>query len=158
MTAHRLDANRQVLEDAPRKKRMKRQALFLTVALLAVSLLPNTVTGEPQAKRGALVGKWMGRISSMNFASFEVTIDVSSNAEAHVVGNGSPCFTEAELVVTVSDSNVVTLAGRSKAGENVTFKGMMDSSGKELDLTYIANGSSNARCETDQGAGTLDKQ
>ena len=137
---------------------MKRQAPFLAVVLLAVSLLPNTVTGEPQSTRNSLVGKWMGRMSSTNFASFEVTIDVSANSKAHIVGDGSPCFTEAELVVTVSDSNVVTLAGRSKVGENVTFKGTIDSSGKQLDLTYIANGSSSARCETDQGAGTLDKQ
>jgi len=137
---------------------MKRLPLFLTVALLAVSLLPSNMTGESQPTRSALVGKWAGRISSRNFASFEVTIDIGSDSKARVVGNGSPCFTEADLVVSISDSNVVTLAGRSKAGENVTFKGTVDSSGKELDLTYIANGSSSARCETDLGAGTLDKQ
>jgi hypothetical protein len=136
---------------------MKRQLLFLIPAL-AVVLLLQTTPGESQSTPSALVGKWMGRISSRNFASFEVTIDVSSNSKAHVVGDGSPCFTEAELVVTVSQSNVVTLAGRGKAGESVTFKGTIDSSGKQLDLTYIANGSSSARCETDQGEGTLDKQ
>src|ERR1700746_2249947 len=137
---------------------MKRLPLFLTVALLAVSLLPSNMTGESQSTHSALVGKWAGRISSRNFASFEVTIDIGSDSKARVVGNGPPCFTEADLVVSISDSNVVTLAGRSKAGENVTFKGTVDSSGKELDLTYVANGSSSARCETDQGAGTLDKQ
>ena len=67
-------------------------------------------------------------------------------------------FTEAHLTVTTSGSDAVTLAGTSKAGESNTFKGTLDSSGKQLDLTYIANGSSSARCETDQGPGTLEKQ
>ncbi len=104
------------------------------------------------------MGKWSGRLSSRNFASFVVTIDVSADSKAHVVGDGSPCFTEADLAVTTSGSNAFTIAGRSKAGENITFKGTLDSSGKELALTYIANGSGSGRCETDQGAGTLDKQ
>jgi hypothetical protein len=137
---------------------MKRQPLFLTLVLLAVILLLQTMTAGSQSTRSALVGKWMGRISSRNFASFEVTIDISPDSKAHVAGDGSPCFTEADLMVTTSGSNEVTLAGSSKAGENITFKGAVDSSGKQLDLTYIANGSSSARCETDQGAGTLDKQ
>jgi hypothetical protein len=137
---------------------MRRQRLFLTPVLLALFLLPHPMLGESQPARSALVGKWSGRVSSRNFASFVVTIDINADSKAHVVGDGSPCFTEADLTVTTSGTNAVTLAGSSKAGENITFKGTIDSSGKQLDLTYIANGSSSARCETDQGAGTLDKQ
>jgi hypothetical protein len=136
---------------------MKRQPLFLTPVLLAVLLLLNPMFGESQT-RSALVGKWTGRVSSRNFASFVVTIDISPDSKAHLVGDGSPCFTEADLGVTTSGANAFTLAGRSKAGENITLKGTVDSSGKQLDLTYIVNGSGSARCETDQGAGTLDKQ
>jgi hypothetical protein len=137
---------------------MKRQPLYLTPVLLAALLLPHSMLGASQPTRSALVGKWTGTVSSRNFASFVVTIEISPDSKAHLVGDGSPCFTEADLVVTTSGSNAVTLAGSSKAGESITFKGTIDSGGKQLDLTYIANGSSSARCETDQGAGTLDKQ
>jgi hypothetical protein len=137
---------------------MKRRILFLALVLLPLLLLPDPTLGESQPVRSALVGKWTGRVSSRNYASFVVTIDISTDAKAHLVGDGSPCFSEADLVVTTSGSNAVTLAGSSKAGESITFKGTVDSSGKQLDLTYIANGSSSARCETDQGAGRLEKQ
>jgi hypothetical protein len=121
-------------------------------------MLPPSMLGQSQPEGSALAGKWTGRISSRNFASFVLTIDIRADSKAHVVGEGSPCFTEAELGVTTSASNKVTLAGRSKAGENITIKGTVDSDGKQLNLTYIVNGSGSARCETDQGAGTLDKQ
>jgi hypothetical protein len=137
---------------------MRPQSLFLKAALLAALLLSLSTLGTSQTARGALVGKWTGSVSSRNYASFVVTIDVSTDSKAHLVGDGSPCFTEADLVVTTSGSNAVTLAGSGKAGESITFKGTVDSGGKQLDLTYIANGSSSARCETDQGAGTLEKQ
>ena len=94
----------------------------------------------------------------MNFASFPVTIEISRELRAHLVGEASPCFSEADLVVTTTGANSVTLAGMSKAHENITFKGTLDSDEKQLVVTYIVNGSGSARCETDRGAGTLDKQ
>ena len=138
---------------------MKRQLRFLVPALLAVILLPHTLGGSPST-RSALVGKWNGRVSSVNFSSFAVTIEIGpdSDSKAHLVGEGSPCFAEADLAVTITGPNSVTLAGSSKAGESITFKGILDSSENQLDVTYITNGSASARCETDQGAGTLDKQ
>ncbi len=137
---------------------MKRPLFLLIPVMVAVSLLPSTMLGGSQPTPSSLVGKWSGRVSSRNFASFSVTIDVAPDSKAHLTADGSPCFGEADLVVTTRGSNSVTLAGSSKAGESITFKGTIDSSGKQLDLTYIANGSASARCETDQGAGTLDKQ
>jgi hypothetical protein len=143
---------------AQRSNKVKRQTLFLAPVLLTALLLPYPMLGQYHPTRSVLVGKWAGRVSSRNYASFELTIDISPDSKAHVVGDGSPCFTEADLMVTSSGSNAVTIVGRSKAGENLTFKGTIDSSGKQLDLTYIVNGSGSARCETDQGAGTVDKQ
>jgi hypothetical protein len=137
---------------------MKRQRRFLIVVVVTLILLPGTLRGASQPLHGALAGTWSGRVSSINFASFAVTIKITPDLKAHMVGVGSPCLGEADLVVTTTGSNSVTLAGSSKAGESITFKGTMDSSGKQLDLTYITNGSASARCETDQGAGTLDKQ
>jgi hypothetical protein len=137
---------------------MKQQ--FCALVLVVLVVLPESALfggGSPQF-RSALVGTWSGRVSSTGFASFAVTITVSRDLKAHLVGEASPCFGEADLVVTTKGPNYVTLAGSSKAGESITFKGTIDSSGKQLDLTYIANGSASARCETDQGAGTLDKQ
>jgi len=138
---------------------MKRQLRFLVPALLAVILLPHTLGGSPST-RSALVGKWNGRVSSVNFSSFAVTIEIGpdSDSKAHLVGEGSPCFAEADLAVTITGPNSVNVAGRRKAGETIILKEILDSSEKQLDVTYITNGSASARCETDQGAGTLDKQ
>ena len=134
-----------------------RQPLFLALVLLAVILLPHTMLGSSATPK-ALVGKWAGRVSSVGSASFVVTIEIGPDSKAHILGEGSTCFTEADLVVTTTGSNSATLAGSSKAHENITFKGTLDGTEKQLEVAYIVNGSGSARCETDRGAGTLDKQ
>ena len=137
--------------------KIKGQPLFLVPVLLAVILLPHNMLGSSATPK-ALVGKWAGRVSSVSTASFVVTIEIGPDSKAHVVGEGSACFTEADLVVTPTGADSVTLAGMSKAHENITFKGTWDGNEKQLEVTYIVNGSGSARCETDRGAGTLDKQ
>ncbi len=137
--------------------KIMRQPLLLAPVLLAAVLLPQTVLGSSATPK-ALVGKWAGRVSSVSTASFVVTIEISPDSKAHIVGEGSPCFTEADLVVTPTGPEAVTLAGSSKAHENVTFKGTLDGNEKQLEVTYIVNGSGSGRCETDRGAGTLEKQ
>ena len=136
---------------------MKRQLLFLAAVPIALILLPNTMLGSSATPK-ALVGKWAGRVSSVSTASFVVTIEIGPDSKAHIVGEGSPCFTEADLAVTPTGADSITLAGMSKAHENITFKGTLDGTEKQLEVTYIVNGSGSARCETDRGAGTLDKQ
>src|SRR5271168_3185647 len=135
--------------------KLKCQPLFLAPVLLALILLPQTVLGSSATPK-ALVGKWAGRVSSVSTASFVVTIEIGPDAKAHIVGEGSPCFTDADLVVTTTGPETVTLAGSSKAHENVTFKGTLDGNEKQLEVTYIVNGSGSGRCETDRGAGTLE--
>jgi hypothetical protein len=137
--------------------KINRQPLFLAPVLLAVMLLPHTMLGSLTTPK-ALVGKWAGRVSSVSSASFVVTIEIGPDSKAHIVGEGSPCFTEADLMVTTTGPESATLAGSSKAHENITFKGTLDGNEKQLEVTYIVNGSGSARCETDRGAGTLDKQ
>lgn len=135
---------------------MKRHPI-LGLLLVALTVSPDLLLGASQQAPVVLVGTWTGLVSSKSFASFAITVKIPADGKAHMVGDGSPCFAEAELVVTSTGPNTVTLAGSSKAGESITFTGTIDRSGKQLDLTYIANGSSSARCETDQGEGTLDK-
>lgn len=137
---------------------MTRVRQFLILSGILLALLTEAVSSGSQASRSVLVGTWTGTVSSRNFASFVVNIKIIPDQKAHLVAEGAPCLAEADLVVTISESNSVTLAGTSRAGESITFKGTVDSSGKQLDLTYIANGSASARCETDQGSGTLDKE
>ena len=133
------------------------QPLFLAPVLVAVILLPHTMLGSAATPK-ALVGKWAGRVSSASSASFVVTIEIGADSKAHIVGEGSPCFAEADLVLTTTGPESVTLAGSSKSHENVTFKGTLDGNEKQIEVTYIVNGSGSARCETDRGAGTLEKQ
>ena len=59
--------------------------------------------------------------------------------------------------MTVNGSNVV-LAGSDKKGDTVTFEGTVDNTGTVLKLNYIINGSASARCEIDDGTGTMGKR
>lgn len=107
-----------------------------------------------------LVGTWHGTFSSHNFASFPVTLVINQGVGVKLTGAvnlGSPCLRNANLQVTVNGSSVV-LAGSSVGGDSITFNGTLDSAGTQLDMKYILNASASGKCETDDGAGTLDKQ
>ena len=107
-----------------------------------------------------LVGTWQGTFSSHNFASFPVTLVINQGVGVKLTGAvnlGSPCLRNANLQVTVNGSSVV-LAGSSAGGDSITFNGTLDSAGTQLDMKYILNASASGKCETDDGAGTLDKQ
>ena len=120
-----------------------------TLPLLAQSPDPSTLTGT-----------WVGRLSSRNFESFPVTLIVSRTGKGRLRGAVnliSRCLKEATLQLTMDGQNVV-FAGSDPDGDTVTLKGTLDSAGTALTLNYIVNGSASARCETDQGEGTLDKQ
>ena len=85
---------------------------------------------------------------------------INEDSEGRVVGSSdltSHCLKGAQLQVTVTGSTVV-LAGSDKAGNNMTLRGSLDSTGTQLKSTYILNGSATGACETDDGTGTLTKQ
>jgi hypothetical protein len=69
----------------------------------------------------------------------------------------SHCLKGTQLEVTVTGSTVV-LAGSDKAGNTMTLRGSLDSTGTLLKSTYVLNGSATGACETDDGTGTLAKQ
>jgi hypothetical protein len=106
-----------------------------------------------------LVGTWQGRLSSRNFASFPVTLIINQVVGVKLAGAvnlASPCLRSANLQVSVSGPDVV-LAGSDANGDLITFKGTVDSAGTQLTMTYVLNASASGKCETDDGAGTLDK-
>jgi hypothetical protein len=150
-----------------REGRTVMKKFTVRVALLLLILAPFGTAGSSviQAGTGAatnppsLAGTWQGRFSSRNFASFPVTLIINQAVGVKLTGAvnlGSPCLRNANLQVTVSGLNVV-LSGSGPKGDSITFKGTVDSAGTQLTMTYILNASASGKCETDDGAGTLDK-
>lgn len=85
---------------------------------------------------------------------------ISANSTGHLIGESSlvsACLDNHRLEVTVTGSNIV-LAGSDARGDTVTFRGTIDSTGTLLTLDYIINGSASARCEIDNGKGTMGKR
>ena len=107
-------------------------------------------------------GRWSGTLNSNHsgVAPFTITVAINADSKGRIVGSSdltSHCLKGAQLQVTVSGSDVV-LAGSDKAGDTMTLRGSLDSTGTQLKSTYILNGSSSGGCETDDGTGTLTKQ
>ena len=107
-------------------------------------------------------GTWSGAFFSKHsdVRSFTMTVVISANSTGHLVGNSSlnsDCLKGAQLQVTVNGSSVV-LAGSNQAGDNITVRGTLDSTGTLLKANYILNGSATGSCETDDGTGSLAKQ
>jgi nitrous oxidase accessory protein NosD len=107
-------------------------------------------------------GRWSGTFTSNHsgVAPFTITVVISANSRGRLVGDStltSHCLKGAQLQVTVMGSDVV-LAGSDKAGDNMTLRGLLDSTSTLLKSTYVLNGSATGDCETDDGTGTLTKQ
>lgn len=149
-----------------------------TIGLIAMSLLglwtllcpaqilnvwPTGLVAAPQAATtvgSPPVGKWSGNFSSINFASFPATITITQDANGNLRGAAvlnSNCMTQGALVIRFSGSTIY-LVGSDRESDNITFRGTLDSTGTQMNLSYILNASASGRCETDQGNGTLTKQ
>ena len=70
--------------------------------------------------------------------------------------SAADCFKDGSLQVTVKGSKVL-LAGSDPEGNNITFRGSLDSTGTLLNLNYVLNSSASGMCESDDGSGTLGK-
>lgn len=114
------------------------------------------------ATTASLQGTWSGTFVSKNASMppFTITVILGPDSHGRMVGNASvvaACLKTHRLQATVNGSNVV-LAGSDADGDNVTFRGTLDSTGTLLTMSYILNGSAGHRCETDQGTGTMGKR
>ena len=125
-------------------------------------LLMAVMQAAPVHATTDLSGTWSGTFNSNHegVAPFTVTVVNNKDSSGRIVGNStlaSHCLKNAQLQVTVSGSTVV-LAGRDKAGDNMTVRGLLDMTGTVLNSTYILNGSATGGCETDDGTGSLAKR
>jgi hypothetical protein len=110
----------------------------------------------------SLQGTWSGTFSSNSpgIEPFTITVVINPDSHGRLVGDASlvfECIKSHKLQVTVNGSAVV-LAGSDADGDNITFRGTLDSTGTLLSLNYVLNGSAGRRCETDNGSGTLGKR
>ncbi len=109
-----------------------------------------------------LKGTWSGTFVSRNadISPFTITVKINKDTQGHLIGDSSvvsDCLDSHRLQITQTNSNV-ELAGSDERGDTVTFSGTVDSTGTLLTLHYIINGSPSARCEIDDGNGTMGKR
>lgn len=129
--------------------------------VLSLLVLISAATSWTQAATDVR-GTWSGTFISKNadISPFTITVKINSDTSGRLVGDSSlvsQCLDNHRLQVTVNGSNIV-LAGSDAKGDSVTFTGTIDSTGTLLNLTYIINGSASARCEIDNGSGTMGKR
>jgi hypothetical protein len=139
-----------LVTQAGKQARCWLRVLAAMMALNAIAL--------PQGQSRA-IGNWSGRFSSHNFASFPVSIAITQDANGHLHGEANmahPCVKAGKLIVTIVNNSIV-LGGSDTDGDTITFRGTIDAAGTLLDLSFVLNGSPSARCETDQGNGSMEK-
>jgi hypothetical protein len=135
----------------------EKQARSWLRVMMAIMALSAIALAQGQSRA---TGNWSGQFSSHNFASFPVSIVITQDANGKLHGEanmGHPCVKAGNLIVTIVGSNIV-LGGSDADGDTVTFRGTIDAAGTLLDLSFVLNGSPSARCETDQGKGSMEKQ
>ncbi|MGH9545168.1 MAG: hypothetical protein ACRD23_08120 [Terriglobales bacterium] len=115
-----------------------------------------------QQSTGDVTGTWSGTFQSRqpHFSPFTITMVIGTDASGHLVGTssvGSDCLKNGSFQVTVNGSAIV-LAGGDDEGNHITFRGTIDRTGTLLNLNYILNSSASARCESDDGTGTMGRR
>jgi hypothetical protein len=118
--------------------------------------------GLSQQSATDVTGTWSGTFQSRqpNFTPFTITVVINTDAEGNLIGASSvssDCLKDGSLHVQVNGASIV-LAGGDSEGNHITFRGTIDKTGTLLDLNYVLNGSASARCESDDGAGTMGKR
>jgi hypothetical protein len=152
-------------------------ALFRCSLVFLVTLLGTTLAayGADAAARPAnalsvvsaqsshdVTGTWSGTFQSRqpSFSPFTITVVIRAAQNGRLVGSSSvssDCLKDSTLEVTVKGSQI-DLAGGDEEGNHVTFEGTIDHTGTIINLKYVLNGSNSARCESDDGTGTMVKR
>lgn len=109
-----------------------------------------------------VTGTWSGTFQSRqpSFSPFTITVVIHADPNGRLVGDssvGSDCVRDGTLVVTGSGSNIV-MAGGDEENNHITFEGTIDKTGTVINMKYVLNGSPGARCESDDGTGTMVKR
>jgi len=118
--------------------------------------------GLSQQSTTDVTGTWSGTFQSRqpNFTPFTITVVINTDANGNLMGASSvssDCLKDGSLHVQVNGARIV-LAGGDSEGNHITFRGTIDKTGTLLNLNYVLNGSASARCESDDGAGTMGKR
>jgi hypothetical protein len=148
---------------------MEKQMKSTTLMFRLLLLVPLTLFTGTQFLHGAspstsndVAGTWSGTFQSRqpHFSPFTITVVISPDASGNLGGASSvssDCLKDGTLQVTVKGSNIV-LAGGDTEGDHITFTGTIDKTGTLLNLHYVLNSSASARCESDDGTGTMGKR
>jgi hypothetical protein len=136
--------------------------LYLPGASAAEGKPSNAASGSTQRHTADLTGTWSGTFFPKRPDAHPFTITVSINPDSNgvLVGTSSlesDCIKNHSLHVDVAGSKVV-LAGSDADGDNIIFRGSLDSTGTLLAMNYVVNGSASGRCESETGKGTLAKR
>lgn len=149
-----------------------KSSLSILLLTYLISALPLTALGYQERDAGTGVssqqapldisGTWSGSFQSkhQNMSPFTMTVVIAPDSHGELLGDASlasDCFEDSVLHVTVNGSKVV-LAGSDSHGDSITFRGSVDSSGTILKMRYILNSSASARCESDEGEGSMGKR
>lgn len=140
--------------------------LACLVSALSISALGyamnGSATGASAQASSDVAGTWSGTFQSTRpeTSPFTMTIVIAPESGGELMGKASlasDCFTEGNLHVTVTGPTVV-FAGHDPEGNNITFRGGLDNSRTILKMHYVVNGGASARCESDEGEGSLGKR
>ena len=140
--------------------------LFRLLLLVPLTLFTGTqfLHGASSSSQTStdVAGTWSGTFQSRqpHFSPFTITVVISPDASGNLVGASSvssDCLKDGTLQVTIKGSNIV-LAGGDTEGDHITFTGTIDKTGTLLNLHYVLNSSASARCESDDGTGTMGKR
>lgn len=142
--------------------RILRLLCLISVAGVYLLQTSGAYANEKNAASTTVQGTWSGTFTSNspNTSPFTITVVISPDSRGRLFGAASlvfECIKSHRLQVTQNGSSVV-LAGSDAEGDNITFRGTLDSTGTLLNLNYVLNGSASRNCETDNGSGTLGKR
>jgi hypothetical protein len=120
-----------------------------------------SASGSAQRPLRDVTGTWSGTFQSRqpSFSPFTITVVIHAEPDGRLTGDAhvsTDCLGDGTLVITGSGSDVV-MAGGDEDNNHVTFEGTVDQTGTLIEMKYVLKGGG-ARCESDDGTGTMVKR